>query len=132
MIVWYLVGTLRKRPHRARYRSLHQHLLGAYAQLQTHLGTVQANALLDEIEALLVQRHRASSAIEGFNAALRPFLYVHKGVTQGFLELFRAYYNLRTRRWGRHKGTSAQQCLTGVPVEDWLSVLGYPPSGTVH
>ena len=131
-VVWYLVGALRKRPHRARYRALYRHLLGAYAQLQTHLGAVQAHALLDEVEALLLQRHRASSAIEGFNAALRPFLYVHKGVTQGFLELFRAYYNLRTRRWGRHKGTSAQQCLTGEPVEDWLSVLGYPPSGTVH
>ena len=131
-VVWYLVGALRTRPHRARYRALYRHLLGAYAQLQTHLGAVQAHALLDEVEALLLQRHRASSAIEGFNAALRPFLYVHKGVTQGFLELFRAYYNLRTRRWGRHKGTSAQQCLTGEPVEDWLSVLGYPPSGTVH
>ena len=131
-VAWYLVGALRKRPHRARYQALYRHLLGAYAQLQTHLGAVQANALLDEVEALLVQRHRASSAIEGFNAALRPFLYVHKGVTQGFLELFRAYYNLRTRRWGRHKGTSAQQCLTGEPVEDWLSVLGYPPSGTVY
>ena len=131
-VVWYLLGALRKRPQRGRYRALYQHLLGAYAQLHTLLGAEQTNALLDEVEALLVQRHRASSAIEGFNAALRPFLYVHKGVTQGFLELFRAYYNLRTRRWGRHKGTSAQQCLTGVPVGDWLSVLGYPPSGTAH
>ena len=55
---------------------------------------------------MLHQRHRASSAIEGFNAALRPYLYVHKGATQGFLDLFRAWFNLRTRRWGRHKGTS--------------------------
>ena len=84
------------------------------------------------MEALLVHRHRASSAIEGFNAALRPFLYVHKGVTQGFLELFRAYFNLRTRRWGRHKGTSALTTLTGNRVDDWLSELGYPPSLTVH
>ena len=78
------------------------------------------------------KRYRAFSAIEGFNAALRPYLYVHKGVTQNFLELFRAYYNLRTRRWGRHKGTSAQACLTGTPVADWLSLLGYPPSSTLH
>ena len=33
------------------------------------------------IEEVLHQRHRASSAIEGFNAALRPYLYVHKGAT---------------------------------------------------
>ena len=57
---------------------------------------------------------------------LRPYLYVHKGATQGFLALFRAWFNLRTRRWGRHKGTSAHECLTGQPVYDWLTLLGYP------
>ena len=59
------------------------------------------------------QRHRASSAIEGFNSALRPFLYVQKRATQGFLNVFRAYFNLRTRRSGRHKGTSAYEKITG-------------------
>ena len=88
--------------------------------------------MLAAVKELPDKHHRASSAIEGFNAALRPFLYVHKGVTPGFLELFRAHHNLRTRRWGRHKGTSAHQCLTGQPVGDWLSALGYPPSGPVH
>ena len=70
-----------------------------------------------------MQRHRASSAIEGFNAALRPYLYVHKGVTQGFLELFRAYFNLRPRRWGRAPALSVPE---RKPVEDWLAVR-YPP-----
>ena len=73
---------------------------------------------------MLNQRHRASSAIEGCNAALRPWLYVHKGATQGFLELFRAWFNLRTRRWGRRKGTSAHACLTGQRVHDWRKLLG--------
>ena len=77
------------------------------------------------------KRYRAFSAIEGFNAALRPYLYVHKD-EPNFLELFRAYYNLRTRRWGRHKGTSAHECLTGTLVKDWLSLLAYPPSSTLH
>ena len=129
-VVWQLVNALRKRPHRARWRGLHRHLLGAYARLRNHLGAC-TDALLDAVEQLLIHRHRASSAIEGFNAALRPFLYVHKGVTQGFLELFRAYFNLRTRRWGRHKGTSAHECLSAERVEDWLTVLGYPPSPTL-
>ena len=106
-------------------------LLGAFAQLKTLLGE-QTDFLLQAVEALLEKRHRASSAIEGFNAALRPYLYVHKGVTQGFWELFRAYYNLRTRRWGRHKGTSAHQCLTGKPLADWLSCLGFAPSHAIH
>ena len=126
-ICWYLVKALNKRPRRARHRALSRHLLGAYGALREQLGAASA-VLLDAIEAVLHQRHRASSAIEGFNAALRPYLYVHKGVTQGFLELFRAYFNLRTRRWGRHKGTSAHECVSGERVHDWLTLLGYPPS----
>ena len=126
-ICWYLVRALDKRPPRARHRAWSRHLLGAYGALREQLGAASAS-LLDAIEAVLHQRHRASSAIEGFNAALRPYLYVHKGVTQGFLELFRAYFNLRTRRWGRHKGTSAHECVSGERVHDWLTLLGYPPS----
>ena len=126
-ICWYLVRALDKRPPRARHRAWSRHLLAAYGALQDRLGTESAS-LLDAVEVVLHQRHRASSAIEGFNAALRPYLYVHKGATQGFLDLFRAWFNLRTRRWGRHKGTSAHECLSGERVHDWLTLLGYPPS----
>ena len=129
-ICWYLVRELHKRPAHRR-RALSRHLLGAYGALQDRLGP-ESVSLLEAVEAVLHQRHRASSAIEGFNAALRPYLYVHKGATQGFLDLFRAWFNLRTRRWGRHKGTSAQECLTGQRVHDWLTLLGYPPSPTLH
>jgi hypothetical protein len=107
-----------------------EHLLGALAMLQDTADD-NTHAVLSAVKEVIRRRHRASSAIEGFNAALRPFLYVHKGVTDGFLELFRAYHNLKTRRWGRHKGTSAHECLTGERVEDWLSRLGYPPIGAV-
>ena len=130
-ICWYLVRALHKRPARARHRALYRHLLAAYGALQDRLGAASAS-LLEAVEAVLHQRHRASSAIEGFNAALRPYLYVHKGATQGFLALFRAWFNLRTRRWGRHKGTSAHECLTGQRVHDWLTLLGCPPSPTLH
>lgn len=115
----------------SRLRKQRLHLLAAVATLRKLLGTqAQVDALLDCVDEIFEHRHRASSAIEGFNAALRPFLYVHKGVSQNFLELFRAYYNLRARKWGRHKGTSAYECLTGEHVNDWLSLLGYPPSST--
>ena len=126
-LCWYLVRALHKRPARARYRALYRHLLAAYGALQDQLGE-----RIEAVEAVLHQRHRAWSAIEGFNAALRPYLYVHKGATQGFLDLFRAWFNLRTRRWGRHKGTSAHQCLSGQRVHDWLTLLGCPPSPTLH
>ncbi len=103
------------------------HLLGAYGMLKLLLGT-DTETVLSEVEQVFIHRYRASSAIEGFNAALRPYLYVHKGVTQGFLELFRFYYNHRQRRWGRHKGTSAHEAMTGEAVDDWLTWLGYPQS----
>lgn len=74
------------------------------------------------------RRHRASSAIENLNSVLRPYLVVQKNVEQGFLDLFRFYWNTRKREWGRGKGTSPYEELTGEPVEDWLTLLGYPPS----
>ncbi len=130
-LIWRLVSALRTQ-RRPWQRTEHTRvLLGAFTRLSTLLGA-KTDALLDTVKALLEKRYRASSAVEGFNAALRPYLYVHKGVTENFLDLFRAYYNLRTRRWGRHKGSSAHECLTGTPVKDWLSLLGYPPSGTLH
>ena len=49
------------------------------------------NVIVSDVEEVFLRRHRASSAIEGFNAALRP--YLQKGVTQGFLDLFRFYSN---------------------------------------
>ena len=128
-VAWRLIQDLRERRRPWQRHRDHQHLLGAFAWLQGH---ADADAVLTAVDAAFRRRHRASSAIEGFNAALRPFLYVHKGVTQGFLELFRAHYNLRSRRWGRHKGTSPQQVLTGTPVDDWLSELGFPPASTLN
>jgi len=75
----------------------------------------------------LTQRHRASSAIENLNSVLRPYLVVQKHAEQGFLDLFRFFWNTRKREWGRGKGTSAHEQLTGVRVEDWLCLLGFAP-----
>lgn len=105
-----------------------QEMAYCYHQLQQLSNDNDSTELLDIIEQQLAGRHRASSAIEGFNATLRSYLYVRKGVNQGFLDLFQAWHNLRERRWGKHKGTSAYQSLTGTPVDDWLTLLGFPPS----
>jgi len=83
--------------------------------------------LAGRVFPVLERRHRASSAIENLHGVLRPYLKVQKGATQGFLDLFRFYWNTRNRQWGRHKGTSAIESLTGQPVDDWLTLLGYPP-----
>jgi len=126
-LILHLLGRVRKRPGPVPPNDRTRHLLGAFALLKNMLGE-KTDELLEAAGAVVEKHYRASSAVEGFNAALRPHLYVHKGVTQNFLELFRAYYNLRTRRSGRHKGTSPHQCLTGSPVNDWLSLIGFPPS----
>ena len=106
--------------------------LEAYQHIGTTLNKRKTDELVEAVEWLLDKRHRASSAIEGFNAILRPYMYVRKGVNQGFLELFRAWHNLRTRRSGKHKGTAAYETLTGNKVDDWLTMLGFPPSCTTH
>jgi len=62
------------------------------------------------------------------NAALRPHLMIRKRVTDGFLHLFQTYSNLRVRRWGRFKSTSAWGLLMAQPAGDWLTHLGYPPA----
>ena len=118
-----------RRPWQRRQQS--QQLIGAYHHLTLGLNR-QADRLIEQVRRLWQQRHRASSAIEGFNASLRPYLDVQKGVSEDFLPLYQAYYNLRTRRWGRHKHTSAYQVLTAQQVDDWLTVLGFPPSSTIH
>ena len=120
-----LVSLLRSKSARRRSPANQQQLMAVWHLLQQQ---PRGNEVLAKVEDLNTRRHRASSAIEGFNAALRPHLYVHKSVRQGFLELFRAHFNLRQRRWGRHKGTSAHELITGQPVTDWLAVLGYPPT----
>ena len=107
-------------------------MAGAYYLLCRDLDEVVVDEIIIKVERLLQTRHMASSAIEGFNASLRSYLYVRKGVNQGFLELFKAWHNLRERRSGRHQGTSAYELLTGNAVTDWLSLLGFPPSKTPH
>lgn len=122
---------LEKAPKHKR-QALSQELLGSYRLLLQQLGNQECDQLMRRVEVLLGKRHRASSAIEGFNATLRSYLYVRKGVNQGFLELFKAWHNLRPRRWGKHRGTSAYEKLTGKTVDDWLTLLGFPPAAPRH
>jgi len=130
-LVHRLATDLRKGRRPWDARSDKRRLREAIDALERHV-PAHADRLLGLVDIIIQKRHRASSAVEGFNAALRPFLYVHKGVTQGFLELFRARHNLKTRRWGRHKGTSAHEVLTGERIGDWLTALGYPPSAALN
>ncbi len=126
-----LLDELKKQKTIQRHQKKYQFFKALFHNLQQEMGK-KLDDLLDNIRALLEKRYRASSAIEGFNSVLRPYLYLRKGVNQNFLELFKAWYNLRTRRQGRYRGTSAHECLSGQKVDDWLSMIGYPPSSSLH
>lgn len=130
-LIHRLLSDLRHRYLAFRHWESRRRLSQAYAGLQQQAAKY-TDAVLADVNCVLAYRLRASSAIEGFNVALRPHLYVHKGVSDGFLELFRAYYNLKTRRWGRLKATSSHEWVTGEKVDDWLTVLGFPPSSAVN
>jgi hypothetical protein len=98
---------------------VHNKMMGAYHFIYNTLSGTNADQLMDQVKQMLMKRQRASSAIEGFNALLRPYRYVRKGVSQGFLELFKAWHNLRARRSGKHKGTSAYE----VFISKILSII---------
>jgi hypothetical protein len=115
-------------PRHRWQRTLHERLLLAALSLLQQQCPDRADGLIRAVDHFIQIRHRASSAIEGFNAALRPHLYLHRGATQGFLELFRAYFNLRTRRSGPYPDMSAHERMTGQRVTDWLAMIGLPPS----
>lgn len=88
--------------------------------------------LMRQTEWVLERCARASSLAECMNSVLRPYLAVHKRVTQEALDLFCARWNFQVRDSGRLKGTSPFTALTGIKVQDWLSVIGAPATHAVH
>ena len=126
-----LLDELKKQKTIQVYQKKYQLFQALLHNLQQEMGE-KLDDLLDNIRTLLEKRYRASSAIEGFNSVLRPYLYLRKGVSQNFLELFKAWYNLKTRRQGRFKGVSAHEVISGKKVNDWLAMIGYPLSSALH
>ena len=88
-------------------------MAGVYYLLGVELDKAGITELTGKIENIHQTRHMASSAIEGVNATLRTYFNARKGVNQGFLALFKAWYNLRDRRSGSRKVSSTYELLTG-------------------
>ena len=71
---------------------------------------------------------RGSSLVEPATSWLSPYLLKRKGVTQGFLELFRLAHNTHPYRRGKRKGHAPFELLGGeVPAQDWLGLVGFQP-----
>ncbi len=101
---------------------------------------IQENNLLADIQELTGNRFKqvledtlkklncivqSSSAIEGINSILRPYLNTCKNQpTQEFLNLFMFYHNHRRFRAGERKGHTPMELFTGEKQKrDWLDLL---------
>ncbi len=126
--LWQLEQDYRSARRSGERRELFERAVYVLAQLDALVGEARAQTVRS-VYQLIDRRARASSLIETINGLLRRHEKAHKGVSDGFLQLFQAWHNLRTYGGGKRKGKSPYELLTGVHVSDWLAALGYPPQG---
>jgi IS1 family transposase len=124
---WKLLSERGKCGYSWERRKYDQPILGLYGLLTKRFGE-STDQLFSEVFSAIGKRYRASSLVESLNSILRSHLFVHRGVTQGFLQLFMAYRNLKRPGCGKVRGPSPYEGLTGQQVDDWLTAIGYPPT----
>lgn len=77
-----------------------------------------------QVDELLRQAVRASSAVEGVNSVVRMHQGRHRHVSQGMLDLKRLYWNCRVFREGKRKGSRPYDLLgLPLPTSDWWQLL---------
>ncbi len=107
----------------AQRQQLEQAITESLAWAGQHLGERLAT-LQHLVAAILAQWPRTSSSIECLNSLLRPYLEGRKQVSQGFLELFRFYYNTHRFVRGKRAGASPLELAGGPHIPDPLAFLG--------
>jgi len=81
-----------------------------------------------QVEEILRQAVRASSAVEGVNSVVRMHQGRHRHVSQGMLDLKRLYWNCRVFREGKRKRRSPYDLLgLQLPISDWWQLLQMDP-----
>jgi len=81
-----------------------------------------------QVEEILRQAVRASSAVEGVNSVVRMHQGRHRHVSQGMLDLKRLYWNCRVFREGKRKRRSPYDLLgLPLPISDWWQLLQMDP-----
>lgn len=68
-----------KKMSKSKQQDARHRMFDAYQKIYGVLDKHKTVELIEAVEWLLDKRHRASSAIEGFNALLKPYMYVRKG-----------------------------------------------------
>jgi hypothetical protein len=88
----------------------------------------QWQATYVQVDNVLRQAVRASSAVEGVNSVVRMHQGRHRHVSQGMLDLKRLYWNCRVFREGKRKGRRPYDLLgVKVPNSDWWQLLQMDP-----
>jgi hypothetical protein len=81
-----------------------------------------------QVDELLRQAVRASSAVEGVNSVVRMHQGRHRHVSQGMLDLKRLYGNCRVFREGKRQGSRPYDLLgLPLPTSDWWQLLQMDP-----
>lgn len=87
----------------------------------------------EQVDALLRQAVRASSAVEGVNSVVRMHQGRHRQVSQGMLDLKRLYWNCRLFRDGKRKGHCPYELLgLTLPTSNWWELLQMDPKELEH
>jgi hypothetical protein len=123
---------LRRRPEllqgESRQAAACRGVLLVCAVVLSQAGAVGQQAVT-AIRDIVRRAHRASSLVECINSVLRMQQARHRKMTQGLLDRKRLYWNCRTFRSGRRRGTTPYQRL-GVPWPEglrWWDLLKMTP-----
>ena len=87
------------------------HALAVIEQVRCERLEAQWPTAYQEVDGLLRQAVRASSAVEGVNSVVRMHQGRHRHVSQGMLDLKRSYWNCRVFREGKRKGRCPYELL---------------------
>jgi hypothetical protein len=89
----------------------------------------EERASYERVAAVLVDTHRASSAVECMNSVLRMQQSRHRRMTQSMLDLKRLYWNCRAFRSGPRKDRCPYGVLgLAVPTYDFWELLHADPA----
>jgi hypothetical protein len=83
---------------------------------------------LAQVRAIFDGAWRSSSLVEGVNSVVRMYQRRQKRLTQGLLDLQRLFWNTRSFRAGKRKGTSPYRRLRlAMPDGGWWALLKLTP-----
>jgi hypothetical protein len=128
--LWYLSQAMRgaEGDERVRLESL-----AVMEQVLCERLGVEWTTAYEQVDALLRQAVRASSAVEGVNSVVRMHQGRHRQVSQGMLDLKRLYWNCRLFRDGKRKGHCPYELLgLTLPTSNWWELLQMDPKELEH